>query len=162
MDLLVHGPRRHRPSRSVRQHHEPKIHRPCNGTASVPDYLPQSPFPPGRPTQSQRRRIRMRNESDHLHAFHLYGHSFKRTNVAGIATARVMKDIVILGIPGNVCVATRDSRHFTDCTLSDCRREHWSRQWPNRPQSCCVEAGCRNVTPQVAQRSNWMSRYAAT
>jgi FtsP/CotA-like multicopper oxidase with cupredoxin domain len=47
--------------------------------------------------QGRRYRIRMRNESDDLHPIHLHRHSFELTNLAGISTAGVMKDVVMLG-----------------------------------------------------------------
>jgi FtsP/CotA-like multicopper oxidase with cupredoxin domain len=42
-------------------------------------------------------RIRMRNESDDLHPIHLHRHSFELTSIAGVPTAGVMKDVVMLG-----------------------------------------------------------------
>jgi len=47
--------------------------------------------------QGQRYRIHMRNESDDLHPIHLHRHSFELTNLAGVATAGVVKDVVMLG-----------------------------------------------------------------
>ncbi len=47
--------------------------------------------------QGMRYRIHMRNESDDLHPIHLHRHSFELTNLAGNATAGVMKDVVMLG-----------------------------------------------------------------
>jgi FtsP/CotA-like multicopper oxidase with cupredoxin domain len=47
--------------------------------------------------QGRRYRIRMRNESDDLHPIHLHRHSFELTNLAGISTAGIMKDVVMLG-----------------------------------------------------------------
>jgi FtsP/CotA-like multicopper oxidase with cupredoxin domain len=47
--------------------------------------------------QGRRYRIHMRNQSDDLHPIHLHRHSFELTNVAGIPTAGVMKDVVMLG-----------------------------------------------------------------
>jgi FtsP/CotA-like multicopper oxidase with cupredoxin domain len=45
----------------------------------------------------RRYRIHMRNESDDLHPIHLHRHTFELTNIAGTATAGVMKDVVMLG-----------------------------------------------------------------
>jgi len=47
--------------------------------------------------QGRRYRIHMRNESDDVHPIHLHRHSFELTKIAGIATAGVMKDVVMLG-----------------------------------------------------------------
>jgi FtsP/CotA-like multicopper oxidase with cupredoxin domain len=47
--------------------------------------------------QGKRYRIHMRNESDDLHPIHLHRHSFELTNLAGAATAGIMKDVVMLG-----------------------------------------------------------------
>jgi FtsP/CotA-like multicopper oxidase with cupredoxin domain len=47
--------------------------------------------------QGRRYRIRMRNASDDIHPIHLHRHSFELTKVAGISTAGVMKDVVMLG-----------------------------------------------------------------
>ena len=48
-------------------------------------------------TQGRRYRVHMRNESDDVHPIHLHRHSFELTNLAGAATAGVMKDVVMLG-----------------------------------------------------------------
>jgi FtsP/CotA-like multicopper oxidase with cupredoxin domain len=47
--------------------------------------------------QGKRYRIRMRNASDDIHPIHLHRHSFELTRIAGVATAGVMKDVVLLG-----------------------------------------------------------------
>jgi FtsP/CotA-like multicopper oxidase with cupredoxin domain len=47
--------------------------------------------------QGRRYRLRMRNASDDIHPIHLHRHSFELTNIAGIPTAGVMKDVVMLG-----------------------------------------------------------------
>jgi len=47
--------------------------------------------------QGRRYRIHMRNQSDDLHPIHLHRHTFELTNIAGIATAGVRKDVVMLG-----------------------------------------------------------------
>ena len=47
--------------------------------------------------QGLRYRLRMRNASDDIHPIHLHRHSFELTNIAGIPTAGVMKDVVMLG-----------------------------------------------------------------
>jgi len=47
--------------------------------------------------QGKRYRIHMRNASDDIHPIHLHRHSFELTNVAGIATAGVMKDVLMVG-----------------------------------------------------------------
>jgi FtsP/CotA-like multicopper oxidase with cupredoxin domain len=47
--------------------------------------------------QGKRYRIRMRNDSDDIHPIHLHRHSFELTNLVGIPTAGVMKDVVMLG-----------------------------------------------------------------
>jgi FtsP/CotA-like multicopper oxidase with cupredoxin domain len=47
--------------------------------------------------QGKRYRIRMRNASDDIHPVHLHRHSFELTRIAGVPTAEVMKDVVMLG-----------------------------------------------------------------
>jgi FtsP/CotA-like multicopper oxidase with cupredoxin domain len=47
--------------------------------------------------QGRRYRIRMRNASDDIHPIHLHRHSFELTKLAGVSTAGVMKDVVMLG-----------------------------------------------------------------
>jgi len=42
-------------------------------------------------------RIRMRNASDDIHPIHLHRHSFELTNLAGKATAGILKDVLMLG-----------------------------------------------------------------
>jgi FtsP/CotA-like multicopper oxidase with cupredoxin domain len=48
-------------------------------------------------TRGKRYRIRMRNASDDIHPIHLHRHSFELTKLAGMATAGIMKDVVMLG-----------------------------------------------------------------
>ena len=45
----------------------------------------------------KRYRLRMRNASDDIHPIHLHRHSFELTNIAGIPTAGVLKDVVMVG-----------------------------------------------------------------
>ncbi|MGA8144905.1 MAG: multicopper oxidase domain-containing protein [Candidatus Acidiferrales bacterium] len=45
----------------------------------------------------KRYRIRMRNASDDIHPIHLHRHSFELTSVAGIPTAGILKDVLMLG-----------------------------------------------------------------
>jgi len=47
--------------------------------------------------QGKRYRIHMRNASDDIHPIHLHRHSFELTDVAGTATAGIMKDVMMLG-----------------------------------------------------------------
>jgi FtsP/CotA-like multicopper oxidase with cupredoxin domain len=47
--------------------------------------------------QGERYRLRMGNASDDIHPIHLHRHSFELTNVAGIPTAGVLKDVVMVG-----------------------------------------------------------------
>jgi FtsP/CotA-like multicopper oxidase with cupredoxin domain len=47
--------------------------------------------------EGKRYRIRLRNASDDIHPIHLHRHSFELTNLAGTATAGVLKDVVMLG-----------------------------------------------------------------
>ena len=47
--------------------------------------------------QGHRYRLHMRNASDDIHPIHLHRHSFELTNIAGLPTAGVMKDVVMLG-----------------------------------------------------------------
>jgi FtsP/CotA-like multicopper oxidase with cupredoxin domain len=45
----------------------------------------------------QRCRLRMRNASDDIHPVHLHRHSFELTKIAGLPTAGVIKDVVMVG-----------------------------------------------------------------
>src|SRR5258708_29130575 len=47
--------------------------------------------------QGKRYRLRMHNASDDIHPVHLHRHSFELTKLAGIPTAGVMKDVVMVG-----------------------------------------------------------------
>ena len=47
--------------------------------------------------QGKRYRLRMRNTSDDIHPIHLHRDSFELTKIAGVQTAGVMKDVVIVG-----------------------------------------------------------------
>lgn len=47
--------------------------------------------------QGKRYRLRMRNASDDIHPIHLHRHSFELTKIAGVETAGVMKDVVMVG-----------------------------------------------------------------
>lgn len=47
--------------------------------------------------QGRRYRLRMRNFSDDIHPIHLHRHSFELTKIAGMPTAGVMKDVVMVG-----------------------------------------------------------------
>ena len=46
--------------------------------------------------QGKRYRLRMRNASDDIHPVHLHRHSFELTNLAGMPTGGVIKDVVML------------------------------------------------------------------
>ncbi len=45
----------------------------------------------------KRYRISVRNARDDIHPIHLHRHSFELTNLAGQPTARILKDVVMLG-----------------------------------------------------------------
>jgi FtsP/CotA-like multicopper oxidase with cupredoxin domain len=47
--------------------------------------------------EGKRYRLRMRNASDDIHPIHLHRHSFELTKIAGVQTAGVMKDVVMVG-----------------------------------------------------------------
>jgi FtsP/CotA-like multicopper oxidase with cupredoxin domain len=47
--------------------------------------------------QGLRYRLHMRNATDDIHPIHLHRHSFELTSIAGVPTAGVMKDVVLLG-----------------------------------------------------------------
>ena len=47
--------------------------------------------------EGKRYRLRMRNASDDIHPIHLHRHSFELTKLAGIPSAGVMKDVVMVG-----------------------------------------------------------------
>lgn len=47
--------------------------------------------------EGKRYRIRMRNASDDIHPIHLHRHSFELTSLAGIPTAGIFKDVVMVG-----------------------------------------------------------------
>jgi FtsP/CotA-like multicopper oxidase with cupredoxin domain len=44
-----------------------------------------------------RYRLRLRNASDDIHPIHLHRHTFEVTRLGGVATAGIMKDVVMLG-----------------------------------------------------------------
>jgi FtsP/CotA-like multicopper oxidase with cupredoxin domain len=47
--------------------------------------------------EGKRYRIRMRNASDDIHPIHLHRHSFELSSLAGMPTAGILKDVVMLG-----------------------------------------------------------------
>ena len=47
--------------------------------------------------EGKRYRIRMGNASDDIHPIHLHRHSFELTSIAGIPTAGIIKDVVMVG-----------------------------------------------------------------
>jgi FtsP/CotA-like multicopper oxidase with cupredoxin domain len=47
--------------------------------------------------EGKRYRLRMRNASDDIHPIHLHRHSFELTKLAGIPSAGIFKDVVMLG-----------------------------------------------------------------
>jgi FtsP/CotA-like multicopper oxidase with cupredoxin domain len=47
--------------------------------------------------EGQRYRIRLRNQSDDIHPLHLHRHSFELIRIAGVPTAGILKDVVMLG-----------------------------------------------------------------
>jgi FtsP/CotA-like multicopper oxidase with cupredoxin domain len=48
-------------------------------------------------TKGKRYRIRMRNASDDIHPIHLHRHSFELNSIAGLPTAGIIKDVLMLG-----------------------------------------------------------------
>jgi FtsP/CotA-like multicopper oxidase with cupredoxin domain len=48
-------------------------------------------------SEGKRYRIRMKNASDDIHPIHLHRHSFELTSIAGVNTAGVLKDVMMLG-----------------------------------------------------------------
>jgi len=72
---------------------------PSNGRAaenSSPKSSPVGVFPV-KLVQGRRYRLRLRNQSDDLHPIHLHRHTFELTQIAGIPTAGIMKDVFMLG-----------------------------------------------------------------
>jgi FtsP/CotA-like multicopper oxidase with cupredoxin domain len=47
--------------------------------------------------QGKRYRLKMRNASDDIHPIHLHRHSFELTRIAGVPTAGILKDVMMLG-----------------------------------------------------------------
>ena len=47
--------------------------------------------------RGKRYRLRMRNASDDIHPIHLHRHSFELTRLAGVPTAGILKDVVMVG-----------------------------------------------------------------
>jgi FtsP/CotA-like multicopper oxidase with cupredoxin domain len=45
----------------------------------------------------KRYRLRMRNASDDIHPIHLHRHSFELARIAGVPTAGILKDVLMLG-----------------------------------------------------------------
>ena len=48
-------------------------------------------------TEGKRYRIRMKNASDDIHPVHLHRHSFELMSLAGVRTAGIYKDVMMLG-----------------------------------------------------------------
>jgi FtsP/CotA-like multicopper oxidase with cupredoxin domain len=48
-------------------------------------------------SEGKRYRIRLKNASDDIHPIHLHRHSFELTSIAGVSTAGVVKDVLMLG-----------------------------------------------------------------
>ena len=48
-------------------------------------------------SEGKRYRIRMKNASDDIHPIHLHRHTFELTSIAGVRTAGVQKDVMMLG-----------------------------------------------------------------
>ena len=53
--------------------------------------------PSHRLRQGRRYRVRMRNATDDIHPVHLHRNTFELTSVAGVPTAGIMKDVVMVG-----------------------------------------------------------------
>jgi FtsP/CotA-like multicopper oxidase with cupredoxin domain len=64
-----------------------------NGVAFAMDKMD----PLFRLARGKRYRLRMRNATDDIHPMHLHRHTFELTKLAGMPTAGVMKDVVMLG-----------------------------------------------------------------
>ncbi len=47
--------------------------------------------------EGKRYRIRMHNASDDIHPVHLHRHSFELTGLAGLPSAGILKDVMMLG-----------------------------------------------------------------
>jgi FtsP/CotA-like multicopper oxidase with cupredoxin domain len=47
--------------------------------------------------QGKRYRLKMRNASDDIHPIHLHRHSFELTSYAGMSTAGILKDVLMVG-----------------------------------------------------------------
>jgi FtsP/CotA-like multicopper oxidase with cupredoxin domain len=47
--------------------------------------------------EGRRYRVRLRNQSDDIHPIHLHRHSFELIRIAGVPTAGILKDVVMLG-----------------------------------------------------------------
>jgi FtsP/CotA-like multicopper oxidase with cupredoxin domain len=47
--------------------------------------------------QGKRYRLHMRNASDDIHPIHLHRHSFELIRIAGVPTAGILKDVVMVG-----------------------------------------------------------------
>jgi FtsP/CotA-like multicopper oxidase with cupredoxin domain len=48
--------------------------------------------------QGKRYRLKMRNASDDIHPIHLHRHSFELTSYAGVSTAGILKDVLMVGV----------------------------------------------------------------
>ena len=71
--------------------------------------------------QGHRYRLHMRNASDDIHPIHLHRHSFELTNIAGLPTAGVMKDVVMLG--GYQVIAVDFVANNPGMTLFHCHQQ---------------------------------------
>jgi FtsP/CotA-like multicopper oxidase with cupredoxin domain len=71
--------------------------------------------------EGKRYRLRMRNASDDIHPVHLHRHSFELTKIAGIPTAGVMKDVVM--VDGYQEVAVDFTANNPGLTLFHCHQQ---------------------------------------
>ena len=71
--------------------------------------------------EGKRYRIHMRNASDDIHPIHLHRHSFELTSLAGIPTAGILKDVVMVG--GYQEVAVDFAANNPGLTLFHCHQQ---------------------------------------
>jgi FtsP/CotA-like multicopper oxidase with cupredoxin domain len=71
--------------------------------------------------EGKRYRIRMHNASDDIHPVHLHRHSFELTNLAGISTEGVMKDVVM--VDGYQSVEVDFTANNPGVTLFHCHQQ---------------------------------------
>jgi len=84
--------------------------------------MSNAPAPPSfHLKQGRRYRLMMRNASDDIHPIHLHRHIFELTSIAGVPTAGIMKDVVM--VDGYQQVAVDFVANNPGLTLFHCHQQ---------------------------------------